>query len=94
MDTIDPTRFIFASFFVLGLLGVFAVALKKFGQKSMLSKYAQTGRINVLETRYIDGKTKLVLIKRDNVEHLLLIGDGKAITIEANTGTKDEQNKL
>lgn len=96
MDTIDPTRFILASFFVLGLLGLFAVFLKKFGQKSFLQKYQQKyaknyageGRISVLETRYIDAKIKLVLIKRDNVEHLLLLGEGKAVVIE--TGIKHE----
>ena len=71
----------------MGLLGLFAVFLKKFGQKSFIQKYQQKyageGRISVAETRYIDAKTKLVLVKRDGVEHLLLIGDGKAIVIEA-----------
>jgi flagellar protein FliO/FliZ len=96
MDTIDPARFILASFFVLGLLGLFALGLKRFGQKSLLQTFqqkfgqnlGQTGRLCIIETRYIDAKSKLVLVKRDNSEHLLLIGDGKAIVIEA--GIKNE----
>jgi hypothetical protein len=98
MDTIDPIRFIFASFFVLGLLGLFAMLLKRFGQKSFIQafqtkfgqeKFGKIGRLAVLETRYIDAKSKLLLIKRDEVEHLLLISEGKAIAIE--TGIKNEQ---
>ncbi len=83
MDTIDPISFIFSSVFVLGLLGLFAVVLKHFSQKSFLQKYQQAGRLSVVETRYIDAKAKLVLIKRDSVEHLLMINDGKATIIEA-----------
>jgi len=99
MDTIDPTRFVFASLFILGMLGIFALALKKFGQKSFLQKsflqkYGQVGRLTVLETRYIDAKSKLVLVKRDDAEHLLLIGDGKTLVIEKRIRTKvTDENK-
>ena len=81
----DPARFIFASFFVLGLLGLLAVGLKRFGQKSFVSRQAQ-GRIAIIETQYIDHKSKLLLIKRDDVEHLLLVADGMTTIIE--TGIK------
>ena len=87
MDTVDPTRFIFASFFVLGLLGLLAIVLKHYSQKSFGQKFfvvTQTkGRISVVETRRIDHKSKLILIKRDDVEHLLLVGDGKSTLIES-----------
>jgi hypothetical protein len=97
MDTVDPVRFIFASFFVLGLLGLLAVGLKHYGQKSFGKNFSgnkffgaklftlnqETGRLSIIETQYIDHKTKLVLVKRDDVEHLLLVSDGKATIIEA-----------
>ena len=38
--------------------------------------------IEVLETRMIDFKRKLILIRRDHVCHLLLCGDGRDIVIE------------
>ncbi|MEQ1790627.1 MAG: hypothetical protein ABL857_09315 [Rickettsiales bacterium] len=97
MDTVDPIRFIFASFFVLGLLGLLAVGLKFYGQKSfrktllnnkifgakLFTLNQEAGRLAIIETQYIDHKSKLLLVKRDDVEHLLLISDGKATIIEA-----------
>lgn len=92
MDTVDPARFIFASFFVLGLLGLLAVGLKRYNNKSFgqklfgakLFSINQTkGRIVVVETQHIDHKSKLLLVKRDDVEHLLLVSDGKATVIES-----------
>ncbi len=91
MDTVNPVQFIFASFFVLGLLGLMAVVLKYYSQKSLgKSPFASKlfagqsqGRIAILETQHIDHKSKLLLVKRDDVEHLLLLGDGKALIIES-----------
>ncbi len=96
MDTVDPVRFIFASFFVLGLLGLFAVCLKYYGKKSFGQKFFTmsqgVGRLTIIETQYVDSKSKLVLLKRDDVEHLLLVGDGKATIIESGikSGTKPD----
>ena len=91
MDTIDPARFVFASLVVLGLIGLLAVFLKYYSQKTFGQKFTGklfaanqiTGRIAIVETYYIDHKTKLVLLKRDDIEHLLVISDGKAIVIES-----------
>lgn len=94
MDTVDPLRFILASMFVLGLLGAFAMLLKYYKQHpSALSKKlfgnqsftasSAPSRISIIETQHIDYKRKLVLIKRDNLEHLLLIADGRETVIES-----------
>lgn len=94
MDTVDPARFIFASFFVLGLLALLALILKRYGQKNFGAKLFAPGqaggRISIVETRYLDAKSKLVLVKRDGVEHLLLLSDGRATMIESGieSGTK------
>lgn len=82
MDTVDPLRFIFASFFVLGLLGLLAVWLRYFGKKSFAQNFQKTGRLAVVETQYIDSKTKLLLVKCDEAEHLLLLGEGRTMVIE------------
>lgn len=99
MDTIDPARFIFASFFILGLLGLFAVFLKYYGKKisgqnflspSIFSGFAgekKSGRLAIIETIYIDNKSKIVLLKKDDTEHLLLLSDGKPLLIESITAT-------
>lgn len=87
MDTVDPARFLFASFFVLALLALFTVVLKYYANKSFGRKFFAVNqtqaRISILEMQYIDHKSKLLLIKRDDVEHLVLIGDGKATIIES-----------
>lgn len=92
MDTVDPARFVFASFFVLGLLALLAIGLKRYNNKSFRPNFfgaklfaidQAKGRIIVVETQYIDHKSKLLLVKRDDVEHLLLVSDGKATVIES-----------
>lgn len=98
MDTVDPARFIFSFFFVLGLLGLLAVILKHYANKSFSGKLFSLnmnkdgGRIEVVEARYLDHKSKLLLIKRDKVEHLLLISDGKVTVIESGiiAGSKND----
>lgn len=85
MDTIDPIRFLLAFVFVLGLIGVMAMLLKRYGMKHM--NYAVSGpesaRLKVLEVKYLDPKRKLVLISRDSREHLLLLADGRETVVES-----------
>lgn len=86
MDTVDPSRFIFAFLFVVGLIGLLAMALKHFGASGRFGpamRASADGRLKVVEVRYIDPKRKLVLVRRDNAEHLLLLADGRETVIEA-----------
>ncbi len=43
-------------------------------------------RIEVMEQAYIDGKRKLVLIRRDDVEHLIMTGGPVDVVIETGIG--------
>ena len=105
MDTVEPMRFIFASLFVLGLIGIFAVVMKRYGHalqsgnmSGFLSKFIRQpasgtqalGRLEVLEVRYLDPRRKLVLVRRDRAEHLLLLADGRETLIES-IGNNDER---
>lgn len=83
MDSVDPLRFIFGFLFVLGLIGVMAVILKQYARKHSLGNVSGEGRLRVLEVRYIDHKRKLVLVRRDNTEHLLLLSEGRELVIES-----------
>ncbi|MEZ5691551.1 MAG: hypothetical protein R3D71_07795 [Rickettsiales bacterium] len=93
MDTVEPARFIFASSLVLGLLGLFAVMLKFYIKSPFMGKVFlgsstkssdKNNIISVEEISYIDPKTKLLLIRRDDVGHLLMISDSKVTVIESN----------
>ena len=84
MDAADPMRFLIASVFVLGLLGLFALALKRFGQSKFFTPLVkENARLSIVETQYIDHKRRLVLVKRDDKGHLLLLADGRETVIES-----------
>jgi flagellar protein FliO/FliZ len=40
-------------------------------------------RLAVLETAMLDGKSRLVLVRRDNTEHLLVLGPAGAAVVES-----------
>jgi flagellar protein FliO/FliZ len=85
MDTVDFPRFMLAFVFVVGLIGLLAMFLKRYGStaKTFLNAKEGTNRIEVLEVKYIDSKRRLVLVRRDEVEHLLLLADGRETVIES-----------
>ena len=62
--------------FVLGLLLVAAAALSRWRGK--LPGVAGSGRIAVIETRGIDARSRLVLLRWDRTEHLVLVGQSGA----------------
>ena len=78
-------RFLLALGLVLGLIGGIAWAAKRFG----LGRFAGPGgsgnagrRRGVVESLPLDAKRRLILIRRDGVEHLLLTGTGPDLVIE------------
>ena len=76
-------KFFLALLFVLGLIGGSAWLLKRF----MLERGAPRpskgrSRLEIVETRMIDARHKLVLLRRDTVEHLLILGPNQETVIE------------
>jgi len=59
--------------------------MRSAGFTSLLAPKVQK-RLEVLDQATIDAKRKLVLIRRDNVEHLLLTGGPVDIVIETGIG--------
>jgi len=79
-------RFIFALVIVLALIALFVLLLRRFGG-SRLSKTegrSRQPRLGVLEVGDVDGQRKLVIIRRDAVEHLVMIGGPNDVLIERN----------
>ncbi len=84
MDTIDYTRFVFAFLFTIGLIGLAGTLLRRYSASNKLFGVKEEGaRITVIESRYLDSKRRLVLIRRDDKEHLLLLSDGRELVIES-----------
>ena len=82
----DYLRFFLALVFVLGLIGILAVLARRTGLGFPLTaiKSIQKRRLSVVEVTAIDGRRRMVLIRRDNIEHLLLISPSSEMLIETN----------
>lgn len=90
MDTISFARFVVAFLIVLGLIGILWLVLRKMAQAQLIvGAKNPVGRLQIVETRFLDPKRRLVLIKRDKVEHLLLLSDGHEIVVESGIETHE-----
>jgi flagellar protein FliO/FliZ len=78
-------RFFIAFLVVLALIGVTAWLVRRFSA-SRLGNAARgrQPRLAVIDAASIDGRRRLVLIRRDNTEHLLMIGGPTDVVIEPN----------
>jgi flagellar protein FliO/FliZ len=76
-------RFIAALALVLGLIGVAAWAARRFGLAGRLPMVAgRSRRLGVVEAMSLDPKHRLVLVRRDDTEHLLMLGPAGAAVVE------------
>lgn len=81
-----PLRFIIAFGVVLSLIALTFVGLRHFaGRRLPLANAgrARQPRLGVLDAFAIDARRRLVLIRRDNVEHLIMIGGPNDVLIES-----------
>jgi flagellar protein FliO/FliZ len=88
----DVARFIVAFMLVLGLIGAGALLWRRFGAGplSPIGPRGRQPRLAVIDAASVDARRQLVLIRRDNIEHLIMIGGPTDIVIEPNitrTGT-------
>src|SRR5262249_15038082 len=78
-------RFFIAFLVVLALIGLTAWLVRRFGANRLGStaRGRQT-RPAAIEAATRDGRRRLVLIRRDNIEHLLMIGGPTDLVVEPN----------
>jgi len=78
--------FVLAFVVVLALIGVTAWLVRRFAG-NRLGANANRGRmprLAVIDAAAVDGRRRLVLVRRDNIEHLLMIGGPTDIVVEPN----------
>ena len=82
----DAARFVVAFLLVLGLIGAGAFLWRRFGTGplSTTGPRGRQPRLAVIDAASVDGRRRLVLIRRDNTEHLIMIGGPTDIVIEPN----------
>src|SRR5437763_1319812 len=79
-------RFVVAFVIVLALIGLTFWLIRRFGT-ARVGTAAQRGRqprLAVIDAAPVDGRRRLVVVRRDNVEHLLLIGGPSDFVVEQN----------
>src|SRR5450631_3185704 len=78
-------KFFIAFAVVLALIGLTAWLVRRFGSNRLGGgARGRQPRLAVIDAATVDGRRRLVLIRRDNVEHLLMIGGPTDVVVEAN----------
>ena len=74
------------------VIAVLGVAIRAYAQgttpSAMLFKPRPDVRLEVVSQANMDGRRKLLLIRRDDVEHLIMIGGPVDVVIETGIGEK------
>lgn len=84
MDTDVYLRFALAFILVIGLILLGGGLLRRFsgGLAGFGGGRKGARRLQVVETLAVDPRRRLVLVRRDGVEHLLLIGGATDLVVE------------
>ena len=82
MDIALYLKFLLALVFVLALIGLLAWAARRFGLGSRLAAAGTARRLAVVEVLPLDARHKLVLLRCDGREHLVLLGAGHDLLLE------------
>ncbi len=85
MDYASIAQALLALVFVIGLIGVFALVAKRMGLGVPSPALGNKNkRVVVLEVTPVDAKRRLVLFRRDDQEHLVLLGMNGEHVVESN----------
>lgn len=99
MASLDYFKFLFALLFVLGLIAGLTWVARRFGLAPRVTAGAATGwgsaarsarprRLDIVEILNIDARRRLILIRRDGVEHLVMTGE-RDLVIESGIPVND-----
>jgi len=83
----STSKVIIGLILVLMLIAISAWLIRQFGAGRFANSTGGRGRqqrLAVLDSAVVDARRRLVLIRRDNVEHLLLIGGPSDVVVEPN----------
>ncbi len=93
MDFSIYLRFMLALILVLGLIAGLTWVVRRFGIGGQLTPNAgKTPRLSVVEVRTLDSRRKLVLLRRDSREHLVLLGPNQDLHLEGGISAPRQAN--
>ncbi|WP_404416428.1 FliO/MopB family protein [Brevundimonas vesicularis] len=81
MNFLDLARAVFGLAFTLGLIGIAAWAARRYAPQILARLNAERGerRLQVVETLVLDPARRLVLVRVDDEERLILLGEGREL---------------
>ena len=89
MEFIDLLRYFGALLLVLAMVGGAGLLARRFGVPGVTRATAEK-RLTIVETLMVGPRQRLFIVRRDNVEHLVLSGPEGATVLE--TGIKPQIN--
>jgi flagellar protein FliO/FliZ len=92
MDVLEVLRYVGALILVLALIGGAALGARKFGVPGVTRAFPDK-RLHIVETLMMGPKQRLFIVRRDDVEHLVLSGPDGASVIEANIPASAGQDR-
>ncbi len=73
---------ILALLFVIVLAVVLIPQLKRFARTSYKGSRSRQPRLAIMDATDLDARRRLLLVRRDNVEHLIMIGGANDVVVE------------
>ena len=82
MTLMTYLQYLAALVFVLALIGTAAFLARRLGYGRAGSAPGRRRRLAVVEVLALDAKRRLVLVRRDDVEHLVILGPANDVVLE------------
>lgn len=83
----DIVRMLLALALVVAMMGGLAAALKHFGLTGERPLKTVSKRLKIVERLQLDARRQLVLIERDDAQHLIILGHNGEAIVETNITT-------
>jgi flagellar protein FliO/FliZ len=92
MDSLLLVKFLSVFVFVIALMLLLSWGMKKIGMASASLGGPAKRRLKVVESLQLDHRRRLVIVRRDNQEHLLVLGHESEMVVEAGIPVADEDH--
>ncbi len=81
----DYLRVIFGLLVVIGLIGMCALIARKAGFATLPNGVSRRRRLSIVETLPLDARRRLIIVKHDDREHLIVLGAQSETLVDSQT---------